>query len=138
MLMHPISISHFPTDQNIACDQENPQQPADPSRYRVTFPAVPIMAGPSSHIGNAWGSNLYFMAWYGAGLRAIDISDPYNPVETGYYHYKIDKDLGITQPNFGASHTYDVIIGPDGHLFVSDASAGLRVLKYTGPGAPTR
>jgi len=27
------------------------------------------------------------MAWYGMGLRAINIADPYHPVEVGFYEY---------------------------------------------------
>ena len=132
---NPRILSHFMTDQNTACGSENTQGPADTSRY-VPFYPPRVYIGPSSHIGNAWGENLYFMAWYGAGVRAIDISDPYNPVETGYYEYRIDKDFGFDDPKLGASHAYDVLIGKDGLLYVSDAEAGLRVLRYTGPGSP--
>ena len=133
---HPKIISHFLTDLNLECDPDRPQQPANAERYRVMFPQIPLMVGPSSHIGNAWGSDLYFMAWYGAGLRAIDISNPHHPVEVGYYQYRIDKDVQTRLPGFAGSHTYDVIFGPGGFLYVSDASAGLRVLRYTGPGGP--
>jgi hypothetical protein len=133
----PRILSHFLAENNMACDPDHPQQPAGPASYRVMFPHIPILVGPSSHLGNAWGSELYFMAWYGAGLRAIDISDPRRPVEAGYYRYRIDEDLGVEQAGFGGSHTYDVIFGPEGYLYVSDATAGLRVLKYTGPGGPS-
>jgi hypothetical protein len=133
---NPRIMSHFLTDQNMACDENDPQKPADPSQYRVVVTTAPLIIGASSHLGNAWGSNLYFMAWYGMGVRAIDITDPYNLVETGYYRYSIDKDLGVDKPGYSGSHTYDVTIGEEGHLYVPDASAGLRVLKYTGPGGP--
>ena len=135
---NPRIMSHFLIDQNTACDEENGQKPADPSQYRTidVGAAEPFVIGASSHIGNAWGSDLYFMAWYGKGVRAIDISDPYNLVEAGYYEYKIDKDFGINEPGWAGSHAYDVTIGQDGHLYVPDASSGLRVLKYTGPAGP--
>lgn len=126
----PRIISHFTTDQNAACDPEKPSQPADPAR----FPR----RGPSSHIGNAWGGNLYFMAWYGMGVRAIDITDPYHPVEAGYYEYRVDKDLGKESPAYAGSDTYDVLFGPEGYLYVSDGTAGLRVLRFTGPGGPSK
>jgi len=134
---HPKIISHFLAEGNMDCDPDRPQQPAGATSYRVLFPAIPILVGPSSHLGNGWGSDLYFMAWYGAGLIAINLSDPYNPVQAGYYRYKIDKDLGISQAGFSGSHTYDVTFGPGGNLYVSDASAGLRVLRYTGRGGPS-
>jgi len=133
---NPKIISHFMTDQNMACDEENPKQPSDPSQYRIVVTSQPLVIGASSHIGNAWGSDLYFMAWYGMGVRAIDISDPTNLKEVGYYRYSIDRDLDVEQSGYMGSHTYDVLIGENGYLYVADASAGLRVLKYTGPGGP--
>ncbi len=120
----PKLLSHFLTDQNVACDPVRPNQPADPAR----FPR----RGPSSHLGNALGSNLYFMAWYGMGIRVIDIGDPLHPREEGFYQYRIDRDLGAENPAFAGSDTYDVVFGPDGYLYMSDGTAGLHVLKYTG------
>jgi len=133
---NPKILGHFLTDLNTACDPDNPQLPSDPSQYRIVVTSQPLVIGASSHIGNAWGPNLYFMAWYGGGLRAIDITDPTNMKEVGRYRYNIDEDFGIEQPGFRGSHTYDVNIGPDGLLYVPDASSGLRVLRYTGPGQP--
>jgi hypothetical protein len=89
----PKILSDFLTDQNTNC---NESASADPGR----FPR----RGPSSHLGKAWGTNLYFMAWYGAGLQVIDIEDPYHPVEAGYF-------------------TYDVIFGPGGFLYLPDGAA---------------
>lgn len=76
------------------------------------------------------------MAWYGMGVRAIDISDPTQLKEVGYYRYSIDKDFGVDKPGYSASHTYDAIVGKNGLLYVPDAPSGLRFLKYTGPGRP--
>ncbi len=127
---NPQLLSHFLTDENLACDTDEPNKAADQAR----FPR----RGPSSHIGNAWGSDLYFMAWYGNGLRVIDISDPSNPQEAGYYHYRIDSETGEENPTFAGADTYDVVFGPEGHLYLADGTSGLRVLEYTGPGGPTR
>ena len=80
---------------------------------------------PSSHLGNAYNNNLLFLAWYGAGVRAIDISDPYDPKQVGFFSYNM--------PGGGAA-TYDVIFGPGGLLYVSDSVDGIRVLNYTGTG----
>jgi hypothetical protein len=124
---NPRIISNFLTDQNMNC---NGSAPADPTR----FPR----RGPSSHLGNAWGSDLYFMAWYGMGVRVIDLTDPYNPAEVGFYEYEINNDLppSMQSPAFAGSDTYDVIFGPGDYLYVSDGSCGLRVVKYTGRGGP--
>jgi len=125
---HPKIISHFLTDQNTACNPDKPNQPADQARFPLR--------GPSSHLGNARESNLYFMAWYGMGVRAMDLTDPHHPVEIGYYEYRIDRDLGVENPAYSGSDTYDVLFGPGGYLYVSDGTAGLRVLKYTGRKGP--
>lgn len=104
--------------------------------------------GSSTHIGNFWNSNLLFQAWYGMGLRVIDISDLTNPKEVGYYiPPEIGKWTGIGGLFDGISggkivneyrdyvSTYDVVFGPGGLLYLSDgAGGGLRVLRYTGPG----
>ena len=121
---NPNLLSHYLTDQNTACDPENPSQAADAAR----FPR----RGPSSHIGNPLSDDVYLMAWYGNGVQAIDISDPTNPVSAGYYNYRIDSDLDAEEAQYAGSDTYDVILGRDGYLYSSDGTAGLRVLKYTG------
>lgn len=127
----PKVLSHFLLPENTACSASEPTKSADAARYP--------QRGPSTHLGNAWNKDLYFMAWYGGGLRAIDISDPLHPKEAGRYEYKIDDDFG-TQGHAGAD-LYDVVFGPDDLLYLSDGSAGLRVVRYTGPGrkgAPRR
>lgn len=116
----PRIISHFLYPENTACDPAHPGKSATPAR----FPR----RGPSTHIGNARNGLLY-LAWYGMGVRVINIQDPYDPVEVGHYTYQIDP----SKPEFAGSDTYDVIFGPRGLLYVSDGTAGLRVLKYTGP-----
>ena len=121
---NPQLLSHYLTDQNTACDPENPLQAADMSR----FPR----RGPSSHIGNPLSDDIYLMAWYGNGVQAIDISDPRNPVGAGYFNYRIDSDLDAEEAQYAGSDTYDVILGRDGYLFASDGTSGLRVLRYTG------
>jgi len=120
----PRILSHYRTPENAACDAREPRRTADPTR----FPR----RGPSSHLGNPLGTDLYFMAWYGNGLQVIDISDPRNPVSAGHYNYRVDKELGNEDPRYSGSDTYDVIFGPEGHLYLSDGTSGLRVLRYTG------
>ena len=121
----PALLSHYLTDQNAACDPDSPMQPADAAR----FPRRPA----SSHLGNPLTDDIYLMAWYGNGVQAIDISDPARPVSAGHFNYRIDRDLGgAEQPAYAGSDTYDVILGRDGYLYVSDGTSGLRVLRYTG------
>ncbi|OFV92708.1 MAG: hypothetical protein A3H28_09960 [Acidobacteria bacterium RIFCSPLOWO2_02_FULL_61_28] len=123
----PRIISHFLYPENTACDPANPGRSATPAR----FPR----RGPSTHLGNARDGLLY-LAWYGMCARVINIKDPSRPVEAGRYTYQIDP----SKPEFAGCDTYDVIFGPNGLLYVSDGTAGLRVVKYTGesPGAARR
>jgi len=106
---NPELISHFYYDENLDCSAEWPART------------------PSSHLGTAQNSHLYFMAWYGLGLRAIDLSNPYDPVEAGFYIYENSEEVP-------GCETYDVNLGHGGFLYLSDNSDGLRVLKYTGQG----
>lgn len=141
----PRLLSHMALPETVACDAEHPRWARDAER----FPR----RGPSTHIGNAWNSDIYMMAWYGAGLRAIDISDPQNPQEVGRFIYNVEDDFPgaahdakpdvsylvgpVNQPGsrFAGRDTYDAIFGPGGQIYVSDGTGGLRVLSYTGSGA---
>ncbi len=65
--------------------------------------------------------NLVFTSWYGHGLRAIDISNPYNPREVGHV---------LTLPH-GVTRSYPVF--KDGLIYWTDSDTGLHVARYTGP-----
>lgn len=82
----------------------------------------------STHLGNTWGKDLLLLAWYGLGVKAIDISDPEHPQLVGTYSYEADDGQG-------GQATYDVIFDREGNLAVSDSADGIRILRYTGPGA---
>jgi hypothetical protein len=126
-LRKPRILSRFMTDRNAACSPEKPRATAD-APY---FPK----RGPSSHLGNAWNKDIYLMAWYGMGVEAIDFSDPLNPKEVGRYHYRIGDDYGNASPSLAGTDTYDAVFDANGYIYVSDGTAGLRVVRYTGPGA---
>ena len=80
----------------------------------------------STHLGNTWGKNLLFLAWYGLGVKAVNFADPRKPYLAGSYSYSI-KD------GKGGQATYDVVFDPKGNLCVSDSNDGVRILRYTGP-----
>lgn len=67
--------------------------------------------------------NLVFVGWLGQGVRAIDISNPFNPVEVGHARPVPWGDI-MTYPDFHS-----------GLLYVGDNHSGLHVLRYTGPRA---
>ena len=60
---------------------------------------------------------LLYVTWFGAGLRIIDINDPANPKERGYF---------IPKPGNGlaAPLTNDVAMDDRGLLFVTDKTRG--------------
>lgn len=109
-------------------------------------PAGPPGYEPYSHMANAWGSNLLFVAWPSMGLRVLNISDPSHPKEVGHYvpppigNYTGLKSqaAGYVTENRNYVESCDVVFGPGGLLYVNDAKgAGVYVLKYTGRGGPS-
>ena len=126
----PKLLSHYAPPETLNCDPTQPRRTAEPAR----FP----QRGPSSHIGNTLDPDLYFMAWYGLGLKVIDLSDPTRPVEAGSYSYEIDDELGENDPKFSGLDAYDVLIGPDRHVYLADGVSGFRVLRYTRSGGVSR
>ena len=82
----------------------------------------------STHLGNNYG-NVLFLAWYGLGVKAVDFSDPAYPQLVGTYSYSANDGEG-------GQATYDVIFDQiDNYLCVTDSDDGVRILKWTGPGA---
>jgi hypothetical protein len=67
--------------------------------------------------------NLVFVGWLGHGVRAIDISNPFNPREVGHARPVPWGDI-MTYPDIH-----------NGLIYVGDNHTGLHVLKYTGPHA---
>jgi hypothetical protein len=67
--------------------------------------------------------NIVFVGWLGHGVRAIDISNPFNPREVGHARMVPWGDV-MTYPDFH-----------NGLMYVGDNHTGLHVLKYTGPHA---
>jgi hypothetical protein len=67
--------------------------------------------------------NLVFVGWLGHGVRAIDISNPFNPREVGHARPVPWGDI-MTYPDIH-----------NGLIYVGDNHTGLHVLKYVGPRA---
>jgi hypothetical protein len=98
--------------------------------------------------------NIAFVTYYGAGFRAIDISNPYMPVETGYFFndpveevrwasYGIQGETvtedgeAVRRPAPGQKHmfAFSYPVMHDGHIIYADVHSGLYILKYSGPHA---
>ena len=66
---------------------------------------------------------MLYVTWFAAGLRMIDIADPTNPREKGYF---------IPQPAAGRDvpWTNDVAKDDRGLIYVTDKVCGLDVLEF--------
>jgi hypothetical protein len=74
------------------------------------------------------GDNRIFVTWFSAGLRAVDIGNPYAPAEIGHY---------VPHPGPGETriHSNDVFLNRDGLIYLIDRFNGLDILEWTpGPG----
>lgn len=67
--------------------------------------------------------HLILVGWLGHGVRAIDISNPFNPREVGH----------ARPVPWGEIATYPIV--HNGLIYVGDNQTGLHVLRYTGPHA---
>jgi len=82
-----------------------------------------------------------FVAHFNAGVRAVDVRDPYHPKEIGYYvpaiTDKTDKrcvGTGADQKCKVAIQTNNVDVDDRGYVYAADrANTGLHILELTGP-----
>jgi hypothetical protein len=71
-------------------------------------------------------NNLVYSAWFGGGLRIIDVSNPYSPFEVGYYLPSPPKSQSMIQTN-------DVFVDERGLIYTIDRlNGGLDILEYIG------
>ncbi len=84
---------------------------------------------------------LVFIAYFNAGVRAVDIRDPYRPTEAGFYipatTEKTDErcveDGGVKRCKV-AIQTNNVEVDGRGFIYIVDrANTGLHILELTGP-----
>ncbi|BES84156.1 hypothetical protein PEC302107_26010 [Pectobacterium araliae] len=83
--------------------------------------------------GSFISSSLIFATYQNAGVRAYDISNPYQPKETGALvpaapARMVDKRLGRPQ----IIQSCDVFVDADGIIYSTDYNAGLSIIEYRG------
>jgi hypothetical protein len=71
------------------------------------------------------------VAYFNAGLRIVDIADPYHPREVGFY---IPDPAGLgTERGKKFIQTNDVDLDYRGFIYITDrAGNGLHILEYLG------
>jgi hypothetical protein len=83
--------------------------------------------------GEIIGGSLLYVAYFNAGLRIVDISDPFNPREVGHY---IPVPAEKSREGRGSKkviQTNDVDLDGRGLIYITDrAGAGLHILEFTG------
>ena len=119
-------------------------EPANPVSI-ATFPtpADRDYTGKGGHFGphnlheNRPGSfvseSLVFATYQNAGVRAVDISDPYRPLEQGAFVPPPPARLVDPRPGRPrVVQTADVFVTAEGVVFCTDYNAGLYSAEYTG------
>jgi hypothetical protein len=86
-------------------------------------------------------NRVLFVAHFNAGVRAIDVRDPFNPKEIGFYipavTDKTDKrcvGTGANERCKVAIQTNNVDVDDRGYIYIADrANTGLHILQLAGP-----
>jgi len=124
---HPVGISTF----------QVPETPGDFCNRGGRF-------GPHASNDSLLGpyhGNILFLSYFNAGVRAVDIRDPFHPVEVGHYIPAITEntDQRCRQINGErrcktAIQTNNVNYDERGYIYALDrANTGLHILRLTGP-----
>jgi hypothetical protein len=126
---------------------------AEAKPFNVASWTVPEASGNFCARGGRFGSHssnenmtpiyykrVVFIAFFNAGVRALDIRDPYHPREIAYYipavNEKTDKRCvgsGATERCKVAIQTNNVDVDDRGYVYIVDrANTGLHILELTG------
>ena len=77
-----------------------------------------------------------YVSWYADGTLILDVTDPYNPVETARYS---DNSPEFVAQNGGDQDVWGIYKVPNSPwIYASDRNGGLYVLKEFGPGSTGR
>lgn len=77
------------------------------------------------------------LAYFNAGLRVFDISDPRNPVETAYLVPANPSERRGALPERLVTQTEDVIVDRRGYTYCTDKNHGLFILRDCVPTSPS-
>ena len=147
------------TDETLADDCGEARQmvwiadiTAESKPFNVSSYTVPEASGNFCARGGRFGSHatnenmtpiyykrIVFVSWFNAGMRALDVRDPYHPKEIGYYipavTEKTDKRCAATDPTSCKTTimTNNVEVDDRGFIYMVDrANTGVHILELTG------
>ena len=128
---NPIPISTFRLEVNnpVNCSRTLADHVGNP-----TTGPVSILQGNfySSHylgVDNTDEARLAAFTWYSSGLRVVDISDPYNPKEVGYF---ITPAIDVGGPRVFADRAYSFVRFYEGNIWFNSVNGGFWVVRFTG------
>ncbi|HUL96324.1 MAG TPA: hypothetical protein VLT89_09950 [Usitatibacter sp.] len=147
-------------DESLVNECQEPRQmvwiadiTAESKPFNISSYTVPEASGNFCSRGGRFGSHssnesmapvyykrVVFIAFFNAGVRALDIRDPYHPKEIGYYipavSEKTDKrcvGTGAAERCKVAIQTNNVEVDERGYIYIVDrANTGLHILQLTG------
>lgn len=124
----PHPVGEYKIFQNTAPFQNSPEDDAATERF----------TSYSSHNPTVL-RRLALIAWHSGGLQAVDISDPGQPIQGGWFSPTPLSTVSTEDPalNGGPNKVtmWSFPIIKDGLVSVVDIRNGLYFLRYTGPGA---
>jgi hypothetical protein len=125
-----------PARPQVISSYQVPEEPGDFCNRGGRFGAH----ASHEHRGPIYYGKIMFFSWFNAGVRAVDIRDPYRPTEIGFY-------IPATTPNTAqrcvtirgaqtckvAIQTNNVEVDDRGYISAVDrANTGLHILELTG------
>jgi hypothetical protein len=114
---NPVTISTFPTP------------------VEEDYPHKGLLFGPhnlhENRPGSFQSSELIFATYQSAGVRAVDISDPFAPREVGHLVPGVPAELGADAPP--VVQTHDCFVDTEGVMYFTDkAGCGLHTAQFEG------
>jgi len=118
-------------------DYSNPAAPVQIGQYRTPNSIGPGDTGAGDYtIHNPFFlDDTVYASWYTDGVRAIDVSDPTNPVEVAYFVPPAAENPRPPKQRFvlpSTTQDWGVVVDPDtGLIYISDMNSGLWILQRT-------
>jgi hypothetical protein len=89
----------------------------------------------NENINSPFNKKIVFVSWFNAGVRAIDIRDPYTPKEAGYFIPTTNSNTFANGGKF-VIQTNNVEVDDRGYIYIVDrAGSGMHILRLTGDAA---